>query len=59
MIPLPKTVPRGNYGKAELRPLESGKLYPHCSKHGAMNRVSEKMPWYRCLACNIGVELIP
>lgn len=27
--------------------------YPHCSEHGAMNKVSKHGMW-RCLVCHIG-----
>jgi len=32
--------------------------YPACSIHGAMNKVSANAELWRCLMCNIGVELI-
>lgn len=37
----------------------SAGTYPSCSRHGAMNRVSSDVAWYRCLepGCNIGCAL--
>lgn len=36
----------------------SAGTYPACSEHGAMNRVAKPQLW-RCINCNIGVELLP
>ncbi len=32
-----------------------GSLYPNCSEHGAMNKVSKYGMW-RCIMCHIGYD---
>lgn len=43
---------------ASLTMQPTGSLTPTCSRHGAMNRVSGDVDWWRCVApdCGIGVE---
>lgn len=53
--PLGLTIPKACQGIAGTAEFIAGR-YPACSKHGAMNRVSAGQLW-RCLNCNIGVEL--
>ena len=55
LVPLPATVPIGDYGEFGLEDFPAG-TYPSCSKHDAMNRVTDKADWWRCLACHIGCE---
>lgn len=55
LTPLPLTDPHPFQGEAVMRDFPAGR-YPSCSKHGAMNRVTAEKDWWRCLACNIGVE---
>lgn len=55
--PLDKTVTHGVAGEPEWRQFPAG-IYPSCSLHGAMLRVSKEMPWYRCSTCNIGVAVV-
>ena len=50
LLPLTNMYP----GQGEVSIGEWG--LPECSRHGAMNRVTDKTDWWRCLACNIGVE---
>lgn len=56
---LPKTQPspiRGKpmWGTAEVNKNNVEDIY--CSNHGAMNKVSFDMLWWRCLRCNLGIE---
>jgi hypothetical protein len=48
-------------GNTDVKPAKawpsSAGRYPACSLHGAMNKVAPA-PLWRCLNCNIGVELI-
>ena len=39
----------------ELLEGTNGRIYPHCSEHGAMNKVSKHGMW-RCLMCRIGYD---
>jgi hypothetical protein len=54
--PLGLTIPGPHQGVAGHALFSAGR-YPACSKHGAMNKVSAVAPLWRCLQCNIGVEL--
>lgn len=53
--PLGLTLDKPHQGVAGTALFMAG-YYPACSKHGAMNRVAAA-PLWRCLTCNIGVEL--
>jgi hypothetical protein len=53
--PLGNTIRKPGQGVAGTARFIAG-VYPACSLHGAMNRVASAQLW-RCLACNIGVEL--
>lgn len=54
--PLGLTVAKSHQGVCGVAQFATG-WYPACSEHGAMNRVAEAQLW-RCLQCNIGVELL-
>jgi len=53
-IPLGLTIKKSNQGTPGIADFSAG-IYPACSLHGAMNRVSSAQMW-RCLQCNIGIE---
>lgn len=53
--PLGLTVKKAHQGQAGTALFPAGR-YPACSAHGAMNKVAPA-PLWRCLMCNIGVEL--
>lgn len=55
--PLGLTLRKPSQGAAGTADFLAGR-YPACSRHGAMNRVAPVQLW-RCLMCNIGVELHP
>lgn len=52
--PLGNTLMKLGQGMASF---QAGR-YPACSEHGAMNKVSKDAELWRCLTCNIGVEII-
>lgn len=65
---LPLTIEKSGAGEFGLEKFSAG-IYPSCSLHGAMNRVSEKSDFWRCITavgtaangapvglCNIGCE---
>lgn len=54
LTPLPLTQKKKGQGGAVMQVHPAGR-YPSCSAHGAMNRVTDKADWWRCLTCNIGV----
>lgn len=54
--PLGNTDVKPGQGVAGMAEFSAGR-YPACSLHGAMNKVAPA-PLWRCLNCNIGVELI-
>ena len=41
--------------RVELLKGKNGVVYPHCSEHGAMNKVSKHGMW-RCLMCHLGYD---
>lgn len=43
-------------GDHDIREEPLYRLYPSCTRHGAMNRVIPERSWWRCLACGLGVE---
>jgi hypothetical protein len=51
--PLPLTLEKPGQGIA----LIGEHVLPECSRHGAMNKVSGERDWWRCLTCNIGVDV--
>ena len=53
--PLGLTLPKSGQGIAGTATFRAG-VYPACSEHGAMNRVAVA-PLWRCLGCNIGIEI--
>ena len=53
--PLGLTLTKSGQGVAGTALFLAG-YYPACSEHGAMNKVAPA-PLWRCLNCNIGVEL--
>lgn len=53
--PLGNTLPKPHQGIAGHAIFAAG-CFPACSEHGAMNKVAPA-PLWRCLTCNIGVEL--
>lgn len=53
--PLGNTIAKPGQGLAGSARFLAGR-YPACSEHGAMNKVAPA-PLWRCLNCNIGVEL--
>lgn len=55
--PLGLTLDKPGQGVAGTAQFRAG-TYPACSEHGAMNRVAAA-PLWRCLNCNIGIELTP
>ena len=57
LVVLPNTTLRGDYGEFGLEEFPAG-VYPSCSKHGAMARVSPHQSWWRCLVCHNGCELV-
>lgn len=54
--PLGLTIAKPDQGVAGWATFSAGR-YPACSLHGAMNRVAPA-PLWRCLACNIGIEVV-
>jgi hypothetical protein len=57
MAPLGLTLEKSGQGEPGWAEFMAGR-YPACSAHGAMNRVSPPpAQLWRCLNCNIGVEL--
>ncbi len=56
MKPLGNTIVKPGQGEAGWALFPAGE-YPSCSIHGAMNKVSRDAQLWRCLQCNIGIEL--
>lgn len=54
-VPLGNTITKAGQGIAGTASFMAG-VYPACSEHGAMNKVASA-PLWRCLTCNIGVQL--
>ena len=56
--PLGNTIKKSNQGVAGHANFGIG-IYPACSEHGAMNKVTTRGNGnlWRCLNCNIGVEI--
>ncbi len=54
-IPLGNTLIKSGQGVSGTAQFLAG-IYPACSEHGAMNKVSFASLW-RCPTCNIGVEI--
>ena len=60
LVPMPESgdVVKPGYKKGHRFGLEdfSAGIYPSCSRHGAMQKVSRDADWWRCVeqGCNIG-----